>query len=44
MFTPAALMTFSDLVEHYRQTELLADNKTEKTRTTCAEQLFFAAG
>jgi integrase len=29
-----ALMTFGDLVNHYRQTELLADNKTEKTRTT----------
>ena len=31
---PTALMTFGDLVNHYRQTELLADNKTEKTRTT----------
>lgn len=30
----SALMTFEDLVDHYRQTELLADNKTEKTRTT----------
>jgi len=30
----SALMTFGDLVDHYRQTELLADNKTEKTRTT----------
>lgn len=30
----SALMTFNDLVDHYRQTELLADNKTEKTRTT----------
>src|SRR6185312_14756558 len=30
----SALMTFEDLVNHYRQTELLADNKTEKTRTT----------
>jgi integrase len=29
-----ALMTFGELVNHYRQTELLADNKTEKTRTT----------
>ena len=27
-------MTFEDLVNHYRQTELLADNKTEKTRAT----------
>ena len=27
-------MTFNDLVKHYRQTELLADNKTEKTRST----------
>jgi integrase len=33
-FQRSALMTFNDLVEHYRQTELLADNKTEKTRTT----------
>jgi hypothetical protein len=32
-FQRSALMTFNDLVEHYRQTELLADNKTEKTRT-----------
>jgi site-specific recombinase XerD len=31
---PMALMTFGDLVNHYRQTELLAENKTEKTRTT----------
>jgi integrase len=31
---PTALMTFGDLVSHYRQTELLADNKTDKTRTT----------
>jgi GGDEF domain-containing protein len=30
----SALMTFGDLVDHYRQTELLADNKTEKTRST----------
>src|SRR5262249_12706623 len=30
----SALMTFEDLSDHYRQTELLADNKTEKTRTT----------
>jgi site-specific recombinase XerD len=30
----SALMTFEDLVKHYRQTELLADNKTEKTRST----------
>jgi integrase len=30
----SALMTFEDLVNHYRQTELLADNKTEKTRAT----------
>ena len=30
----SALMTFEDLVDHYQQTELLADNKTEKTRTT----------
>jgi integrase len=30
----SALMTFKDLVDHYRQTELLADNKTEKTRNT----------
>jgi integrase len=29
-----ALMTFEDLVDHYRQTELLAENKTKKTRTT----------
>lgn len=29
-----ALITFEDLVDHYRQTELLAENKTEKTRTT----------
>ena len=32
--TFSALMTFETLVDHYRQTELLADNKTEKTRTT----------
>jgi len=31
---PSALMTFETLVDHYRQTELLAENKTEKTRTT----------
>ena len=31
---PSALMTFEALVDHYRQTELLAENKTEKTRTT----------
>jgi integrase len=31
---PSTLMTFKDLVDHYRQTELLAENKTEKTRTT----------
>lgn len=31
---PTALMTFGDLVNHYRQTELLAENKTDKTRTT----------
>lgn len=31
---PTALMTLGDLVNHYRQTELLADNKTDKTRTT----------
>jgi len=31
---PTALMTFGDLANHYRQTELLADNKTDKTRTT----------
>jgi integrase len=30
----SVLMTFKDLVDHYRQTELLADNKTEKTRNT----------
>jgi site-specific recombinase XerD len=30
----SALMTFADLVDHYRQTELLAENKTEKTRGT----------
>src|SRR5215831_6547476 len=30
----SALMTFEDLVNHYRQTELLADNKTEKARNT----------
>ena len=29
-----ALMTFGDLVNHYRQTELLAENKTDKTRMT----------
>jgi integrase len=28
------LMTFEAIVDHYRQTELLADNKTEKTRKT----------
>jgi integrase len=33
-FPRSALMTFKDLVDHYRQTELLADNKTEKTRKT----------
>jgi integrase-like protein len=33
-FCPSALMTFEELVDHYRQTELLADNKTEKTRST----------
>src|SRR5215472_12634620 len=33
-FQRSALMTFADLVDHYRQTELLADNKTEKTRKT----------
>src|SRR5260370_12971867 len=27
-------MTFQELADHYRQTELIADNKTEKTRTT----------
>ena len=32
--TFSALMTFEALVDHYRQTELLADNKTEKTRAT----------
>jgi len=32
--TFSALMTFEALVDHYRQTELLADNKTEKTRKT----------
>jgi len=32
--TFSALMTFDALVDHYRQTELLADNKTEKTRKT----------
>ena len=31
---PTALLTFGDLVDHYRQTELLAENKTDKTRTT----------
>ena len=30
----SALMTFKDLIDHYRQTELLADNKTEKTKNT----------
>src|SRR6185312_12386419 len=30
----SALMTFEDLVKHYCQTELLAENKTEKTRST----------
>src|SRR5271169_2277212 len=30
----SALMTFEALVDHYFQTELLAENKTEKTRTT----------
>lgn len=30
----SALMTVEDLVDHYRQTELLAENKTEKTRGT----------
>src|SRR6267143_6548647 len=29
-----ALMTFGDLVNHYCQTELLAENKTDKTRMT----------
>lgn len=33
-FPRSVLMTVADLVDHYRQTELLADNKTEKTRTT----------
>lgn len=33
-FPKSALMTFDDLADHYRQTELLADNKTEKTRST----------
>jgi len=32
--TFSALMTFEALVDHYRQTELLADNKTKKTRKT----------
>jgi site-specific recombinase XerD len=31
---PTVLMTLGDLVNHYRQTELLAENKTDKTRTT----------
>ena len=31
---PSALITFEVLVDHYRQTELMAENKTEKTRTT----------
>jgi integrase len=31
---PSVLMTFEGLVNHYCQTELLAENKTEKTRTT----------
>lgn len=30
----SALMTFEALVDHYCQTELLADNKSEKTRAT----------
>jgi integrase len=30
----SALMTFGALVDHYSQTELLADNKTKKTRET----------
>src|SRR5882672_12681306 len=30
----SALTTFQSLVDHYRQTELLAENKSEKTRTT----------
>ena len=30
----SALMRFEALADHYRQTELLADNKTEKTRAT----------
>src|SRR5207253_2627537 len=30
----SALMTFDALLAHYRQTELMADNKTEKTRIT----------
>jgi site-specific recombinase XerD len=30
----SALMTVEGLVDHYRQTELLSENKTEKTRTT----------
>jgi hypothetical protein len=30
----SALMKFEDVVGHYRQTELLAENKTEKTKTT----------
>lgn len=33
-FPRSALMTFEDLADHYRQTELLADNKTVKTRST----------
>src|SRR6185312_16870177 len=43
----SALMTFGDLVDHYRQTELLADNKTEKTRATMlctSETGFFRFG
>lgn len=31
---PSSLMSFEVLVDHYRRTELLAENKTEKTRTT----------
>jgi integrase len=33
-FPRSGLMTFEDLADHYRQTELLADNKTVKTRST----------
>lgn len=31
---PSALMTFAALADHYCETELLADNKTQKTRKT----------